>query len=125
MAMAAAAAANLAGRNMVFKFMATIKNKNLGDYIVENDQQTQQAFFEDDDYAIRTYYQGYKVGYINTSFVYHNHATTSKHLPEKDALMARNRKYFFEKHPIAEYIWTNRRSSLPKDIIKYIEDSFY
>lgn len=46
--MAAAAAANLAGRNMVFKFMATIKNKNLGDYIVENDQQTQQAFFEDD-----------------------------------------------------------------------------
>ena len=28
--------------------MATTKNKDLGDYIVESDQQTQQAFFEDD-----------------------------------------------------------------------------
>ena len=33
---------------MVCKFMATTKNKDLGDYIVESDQQTQQAFFEDD-----------------------------------------------------------------------------
>ncbi len=89
------------------------------------DENFSPAFYEDDDYAIRTYYQGYKVGYINTSFVYHNHATTSKHLPEKDALMERNRKYFFEKHPIAEYIWKNRRTSVFKDMAKYIKDSFY
>ena len=36
-----------------------------------------------------------------------------------------NRKYFFEKHPIAEYIWKNRRTSVFKDMAKYIKDSFY
>lgn len=89
------------------------------------DENFSPAYFEDDDYAIRTFYQGYKVGYINTSFVYHNHGTTTKNLSEKKKLFEKNRKYFFEKHPIAQYIWENRRKSFFKDIRKYITDSIY
>ncbi len=89
------------------------------------DEKFSPAFYEDNDYCMRVYYQGYKIGYINTSFVYHNHATTTRHLPEKEALIERNKNYFYNKHPLAEYIYTNKRTSLFKDMVKYIKDSFY
>lgn len=89
------------------------------------DEKFSPAFYEDNDYCMRVYYECYKIGYINTAFVYHNHATTTKHMPEKDALIERNKKYFYEKHPLAEYIYTHRRTSLFKDMIRYIKESFY
>lgn len=89
------------------------------------DENFSPAFYEDNDYCMRVYYERYKIGYVNTSFVYHNHATTSKHIPEKEALIERNKKYFYDKHPLAEYIYSNKRTSLFKDMVKYIKDSFY
>ena len=109
--------------NVTTYFCCAIMPKEVFEKVGYLDENYSPAFYEDDDYALRTFYEGYKVGYINTAFIYHNHSTSTKHMPEKEALMERNKKYFFNKHPLGEYIWQHKRSNLINDMKKYLDES--
>lgn len=69
------------------------------------DERFSPAFFEDDDYSFRSLYAGYRNGYVNTAFVLHNHCTTSGGIPQRKALIERNRRLFYDKHWLGRYIY--------------------
>lgn len=69
------------------------------------------AWFEDDDYSLRTLYQGYKVAIAKKVFVFHNHSQTTKELDKTDfgkELAKKNEKYFNDKH----YFYINQKKEL-------------
>ena len=73
------------------------------------------AFFEDDDYSFRTLYAGFHNGYVNTTFILHNHCTTTGKMDDKKGLIERNRLYFYDKHYLGRYLYEqdlNRRKPL-------------
>ena len=72
------------------------------------DEDFSPAFFEDDDYSFRSLYAGFVNGYVNTTFLLHNHCTTSGTLPNRKALIAKNQAHFFKKHYLGKYIYEER-----------------
>lgn len=103
-------------------FSCVVIKRNVIDEIGLLDENFTPAFFEDNDYSFRAMYSGYSLAYINSVFIFHNHSTTSKSIGSE--ISERNRKYFFKKHPCGKWIWEHKRSSLIKDIIKYVKESF-
>ena len=84
------------------------------------DENYTPAFWEDQDYIFRTFYAGYSLARSNLSFVFHNHSQTSKSVPSE--IFKRNEKYFFNKHPLARWVFSHQKTSLLKDIVKYFKD---
>lgn len=72
------------------------------------DEDFSPAFFEDDDYSFRSLYAGFINGYVNTTFLFHNHCTTSGSLPNRKALIAKNQSLFFKKHYLGKCIYEER-----------------
>ena len=103
-------------------FCCVLIKKEVVDKIGLMDENFTPAFWEDNDYSFRAMYAGYTLAYSNKSFVYHNHSTTSKSVASE--IFERNRKYFFNKHPLARWAWAHRRTNLIKDIKRYIKESF-
>lgn len=62
------------------------------------------AYFEDNDYCLRSLYSGYKNAIALKSFVFHNHCQTTGKMEDRKALLDRNRKYFYQKHLLGEHI---------------------
>ena len=61
------------------------------------------AWFEDDDYTIRTLLAGLKIAIARNIFVYHNHSLSTSSIAkskEGKALFEKNKKYFESKHTI-------------------------
>ncbi len=73
------------------------------------DERFTPAFFEDDDYCFRSLYAGYRNGYVNTAFIFHNHCATTGNMEGRKKLIERNRKYFYEKHYLGQYIYERMR----------------
>ena len=103
-------------------FSCVIIKKEVIDKIGLLDEAFTPAFWEDWDYAFRAQYAGYNMIYVNTTFIFHNHSTTSSSVPSE--IPERNKRYFFKKHPLGRYIWEHKRTNLIKDMIKYIKESF-
>ncbi len=62
------------------------------------DEKFSPAYYEDDDYSIRSILNGY-TNYISTqSYIYHKTSSTSLKLPAVQQLLDRNKKYFNEKY---------------------------
>ncbi len=68
------------------------------------DENFTPAWFEDDDYCIRTLYAGYKNAIAPKVFVFHNHCQTSSKLTNAQEIFNRNKDYYYKKHFIAQYI---------------------
>ena len=85
------------------------------------DENYTPAFWEDQDYIMRTFYAGFSLATSNQSFIFHNHSTTSSAI--KKEIFERNRKYFFKKHPLGKWIWEHKKSNIIKDIKNYIKES--
>ena len=96
-----------------------IKRKVLDD-IGLFDENFSPAFWEDNDLSFRAMYQGYSLAYCNSTFIFHNHSTTTRSLDK--TIPERNKQYFFKKHPLGKYVWEHKRTNLIKDIIKYIKE---
>ncbi len=79
------------------------------------------AFWEDQDYIMRTFYAGYSMATSNISFIFHNHSTTSSAISKE--IYEKNREYFFKKHPLGKWIWEHKRSNFIRDIKNYIKES--
>lgn len=79
------------------------------------------AYYEDNDYCLRSLYSGYKNAIALQSFVFHNHCQTSGKLLDRTAILKRNLSYYCEKHLIAQYIETlrNENKSLRKKLLSY------
>ncbi|MCI1273348.1 MAG: glycosyltransferase family 2 protein [Clostridiaceae bacterium] len=88
------------------------------------DENYTPAYFEDNDLSFRCLYLGYKCIYDNRTFVFHNHSTSCNALKNKNEIFERNRKYFYDKHPLGKYIYEHKRSNLIKDIKRYVAESF-
>lgn len=61
------------------------------------------AWFEDDDYTIRTLLAGLKIAIAQDIFIYHNHSKSTSNIAktkEGKELFEKNRKYFENKHII-------------------------
>ena len=61
------------------------------------------AWFEDDDYTIRTLLAGLKIAIAQDIFIYHNHSKSTSNIAktkEGKELFEKNRKYFEKKHTI-------------------------
>ena len=101
-------------------FSCVVIKKEVLNIIGIFDENFSPAFFEDNDLSFRAMYKGYSLAYSNSTFIYHNHSTTTrsinKEIPEK------NKQYFFKKHPLGRYIWEHKRTNIIKDIIKYIKE---
>lgn len=69
------------------------------------DEAYSPAFFEDDDYSMRSLYAGFLNGYVNTAFVYHNHCTTSGRMSDRRELLDRNRRIFYDKHYLGRVLY--------------------
>lgn len=78
------------------------------------------AFYEDNDYSFRAMYAGYSLAYNNSSFIFHNHSTTSSAIDPE--VSQRNKEYFFKKHPVGKWIWEHKRTNVLKDIVRYIKE---
>jgi GT2 family glycosyltransferase len=86
-------------------FCCAIVRREVFEKIGLLDENFTPAFYEDDDYLFRSLYAGFRNGYVNTSFVYHNHQTSTGGLPEKEAILKRNKEYFFDKHYLGKYFY--------------------
>lgn len=62
------------------------------------------AYYEDNDYCLRSLYAGYKNAIALKSFVFHNHCQTTGQMADRKALLARNRQIYHQKHLLGEYI---------------------
>ncbi len=87
------------------RFCCVIFSRKLFEKVGYLDENFTPAFYEDDDYSLRSLYAGYRNGHINTAFIYHNHCTTSGNIEARNKLLERNRKYFYSKHYIGEFIY--------------------
>ncbi len=103
-------------------FCCVLIKKEVFDKIGLFDENFTPAFFEDNDLSFRAMYQGYLLVYSNSTFVFHNHSTTSGSLPSQ--IFEKNKDYFFKKHPLARWCFNHRRTNLIKDIKRYIRESF-
>lgn len=103
-------------------FSCVIIKKEVINKIGLLDEAYTPAFWEDWDYAFRAQYAGYSMIYVNNAFIFHNHSTTSSALGSE--ISERNKKYFFNKHPLGKYIFEHKRSNIIKDILRYIKESF-
>jgi len=103
-------------------FCCAVIKKEVFEKVGLLDEAFTPAFFEDDDFCFRVMYHGFSNAYSNSAFVYHNHRTTSKSVPSE--IYNRNKQYFYKKHPLGKYIFEHRRSSIIKDFVKYIKESF-
>ena len=83
------------------------------------DENFSPAFWEDNDLSFRAMYKGFSLAYCNSTFIYHNHSTTSSSVDR--TIPQRNKEYFFKKHPLGKWAWENKRTSLIKSIIRYIK----
>ena len=101
-------------------FSCVIFKRKVIDEIGFFDENFSPAFFEDNDLSFRALYKGYSLAYNNNSFIFHNHSTTSKTLD--GSIFEKNKKYFFKKHPLGRYVWERKRTTILKDIIKYIKE---
>ncbi len=103
-------------------FCCVFIKKQVVDTIGFLDENFTPAFYEDNDYCFRAMYKGYSLAISNQSFVFHNHSTTSRFIDK--SIPKRNREYFLKKHPLAKFLWENKRTNLINDIKKYIIGSF-
>lgn len=85
------------------------------------DENYTPAFWEDHDYIMRTFYAGFSCTTCNRAFIYHNHSMTSSAV--KKEIFERNKRYFFKKHPLGEWIWKHKRSNVIRDLKNYIKES--
>ncbi len=102
-------------------FCCVLAKKEVIEKIGLLDENFTPAFFEDNDYCFRTLYQGFRLAICNRTFVFHNHSTTSKSISNE--IFERNKKYFFEKHPLGKYIFDHKKSNIIKDILGYIKEA--
>ena len=101
-------------------FCCVIIKREVFDKVGYLDENFSPAWFEDEDYSLRVLYAGYKNALSNKSFVFHDHSTTSAKLPEKEAILKHNRKYFYEKHPLGKYIYELQRKKWTRFIVRKI-----
>jgi len=101
-------------------FSCVIIKKEVLEKIGEFDENFSPAFWEDNDLSFRALYEGYSLAYCNSTFIYHNHSTTSSSIDRK--IPQRNKEYFFKKHPLGRYIWEHKRTNIINDIVKYIKE---
>ena len=92
-------------KSLAPNFCCVFMRKAVFDSIGYLDEEFTPAFFEDDDYSLRSLYLGYINGFINSAFLFHNHCTTSGSLAGRKALLERNRQLFYEKHYLGQYIY--------------------
>lgn len=103
-------------------FSCVVIKKEVLEKIGIFDEAYSPAFWEDNDLSFRAMYAGYSLAYTNSAFIFHNHSTTSKSI--NNDVRQRNKKYFFEKHPLGRWVWEHKRTNLIKDIKRYIKESF-
>lgn len=101
-------------------FSCVIIKKEVIDKIGLFDENYTPAFWEDNDLSFRAMYQGYSLAYCNSTFIFHNHSTTSSQIDRK--IPQRNKEYFFKKHPLGKYIWEHKKTNILNDIKKYIKE---
>lgn len=105
-------------------FCCVLIKREVLDKIGLFDENYTPAYFEDNDLSFRAMYAGYKCLYNNRIFVYHNHSTSCNSLKSRDDIFEKNRKYFYEKHPLGKYVFEHKRTNLIKDVKRYIDQSF-
>lgn len=79
-------------------FSCVMFKNNLINSIGYLDENFTPAYFEDDDYCVRSVLAGYKNYISNQSYIYHKTSSTGKKLKEREEIFNRNREYFFNKH---------------------------
>jgi len=62
------------------------------------------AYFEDNDYCLRSLYAGYKNAIALKSFVYHNHCQTTGQMADRKLIFERNQRQYYQKHLLGQYI---------------------
>lgn len=82
-------------------FSCVITKREVIDKIGTFDENYSPAFFEDNDFKIRAIQEGYGVFVVNSVCFFHFGSVTSKSF---SAGFEKNRKYYYSKFPIAEYI---------------------
>ena len=102
-------------------FSCVIIKKQVLEQIGIFDESYSPAFWEDNDLSFRAMYKGYSLAYCNSTFIFHNHSTTSSSVDR--SIPQRNKEYFFKKHPLGKYVWEHKRTNVIKDFIKYIKES--
>lgn len=103
-------------------FSCVLIKKEVLDKIGLFDEAFTPAFWEDYDLSLRAMYSGYSCAYLNSTFIFHNHSTTSSSI--SNDIYKRNEQYFYKKHPLGRYIWEHKRTNILKDFIKYIKESY-
>lgn len=91
-------------------FCCVLFKRELVDEIGLLDENFSPAFFEDNDYSIRSIKEG-KYNYVfNEVFIYHNCSQTSKIFSKtKNDLLDRNKNYYVSKHGfLVEYIYNQK-----------------
>lgn len=91
--------------NITPYFCCVIMKKEVFEKVGFLDEKFTPAYYEDDDYCFRSLYLGFKHIYVNNAFVYHNHCSSSGLLSDRNALLSRNKEYFYSKHYLGEYIY--------------------
>ena len=86
-------------------FSCVIIPKNVIEKVGLMDTKYTPAWFEDNDYSFRTIMAGFYNYISDNVYIYHNHCTTSSKIKNADEILERNKKYYFSKHYLAEYIW--------------------
>lgn len=79
------------------------------------------AWYEDDDYTIRTLYSGLKIAIAQDIFIYHNHSqSTSKLSKSKEGkeLFEKNKKYFENKHYLYKILKNQAEINIEKEFKK-------
>lgn len=68
------------------------------------DENYSPAYFEDDDFCVRTILAGFKNYISSQSNIYHKTSTSGKKMPELEQICKRNEKYFFDKFKNNQFI---------------------
>lgn len=100
-------------------FCCVLFRKDVFDVVGLLDENYSPAWYEDDDYCLRTMLAGFKNYIYKSIFIYHNHCSTSSQLTNAETIQKRNRKYFFSKFPMAEAIFNTRREN------EYLKEKIY
>lgn len=79
-------------------FSCVMFKNNLINSIGYFDENFTPAYFEDDDFCVRSILAGYKNYISNQSYIYHKTSSTGKKLKEREEIFNRNKEYFFNKH---------------------------
>lgn len=95
-------------------FSCVVTRKSVIDNIGNFDENFTPAFFEDNDLKYRAIEAGYEVLVVNTVCFFHFGSITSA---DKDYNLLKNRKYYFSKHPFAEYLTI---AAEERDVYKFV-----